>query len=400
MIASTEERRQTQEAFHKQCETATVVTGRLAHDFGNILTGILGFAELSLTELAPDSPARRYIEEIVNSAQNGAGWIHKLQAFSRRSKPRFLPIPLAPLVAKEEERLRQTWGNRVTFLFSLPEDLPFLAIDADSLRQLLCQLLDNAGEAVSDRGVVTLTAQTVDLCEDVCSDLIGAAQAGRHVVITITDSGTGLSPEIRQRLFRELFVSTKARRRGLGLALVHGILHTFKGGLCFGPDPEQGTRVRLFLPVGQKENSAQTPLSLASTGTRRILVVADDPVVLRMICQVLADAGFEVQAAAGPQEAIALCQAPVPPFGLIVSDIIMPSMNGFEMVRHLQAQNSAVNVLFISSRPSNGLAADALLNQFPLLQKPFATHELVQATAAALARFPETPGGQPLTPCV
>jgi CheY-like chemotaxis protein len=394
-----------QDGFQRHLETAILVTGRLAHDFSNILTGILGFAELSLTQLPPDSPARPYVEEIVQFAENGAGWVRKLQAFGRSGKSRFLPIPLAPLVAREEERLRQAWDNRVTFLAALPEDLPPLALDADSLQQLLGQILDNACEAVADRGVVTLSARAVELSDSGCRDLFGNAQPGKHVEITISDSGIGLSEATRPRLVRELFFSTKARRRGLGLALVQSILHRFKGGLCFGPDPAQGTTVRLFLPVAGAEDrgsriedrgSLNQSSILNPRSSVRILVVDDDPEILRMACQVLANAGFDVQAAAGPQEAIALCQAQ--PFRLIVSDIVMPNMSGFEMVRQLQAHDRAINVLFISSQSSNGVAADALLAQYPLLKKPFAANDLVQAAAAALARAPAPAGRQPLTP--
>jgi len=382
------------DVFHRQMETATLVTGRLAHDFSNILTGILGFAELSLSQMTSDSPARCYVEEIVSSAQNGADWIRKLQDFSRPINPRIQPIHLAPLVGNEEDRLRQAWGNRVTLLVAVPADLPPAAMDADAVRQLLGQLLDNAGEAVAQRGVVTLSARTVEVSEETCQNLIGSAQPGKHVEITITDSGTGLSEEARQRLFRDLFFSTKARRRGLGLALVHSILQSFKAGLCFGPEPEQGTTVRLFLPV-----AAELPTdarSSAADSNKQILVVDDDPMVLRMACQVLTSSGFQVQAAAGPQEAIDLCH--VQPFRLIVSDIAMPHMNGFEMVRYLKSHNIAINVLFISSQPSNGLVNDVLLDQYPLLKKPFDARDLVQAAASALAHAPAPCGGQTLTP--
>jgi CheY-like chemotaxis protein len=385
-----------QDVFQGQMETATLVTGRLAHDFGNILTGILGFAELSLTQLPADSPARHYVEEIVHNAQNGAGWIRKLQAFSRRTKPGNHSVHLGPLVSKEEDRLREAWGNRVTFLVALPADLPAVALDGDSVLQLLGQVLDNAGEAVAKRGVVTLSARTVEVGEAACQNLVGNPVPGRHVEITITDSGTGLSAETRQRLFRDLFFSTKARRRGLGLALVHGILHAFHAGMCFGPDPEQGTTVRLFLPLAAGNQGGNAPALPFPASDRRgqVLVVDDDPMVLRLACDVLANAGFQVQGAAGPQEAIDLYQAE--PFRLIVSDILMPGMNGFEMVRQLQRHDSAVNVLFISSQ-SGGLANDALLDQFPLLKKPFRAQELVEAVIAAVTRAPAPCGGQPQT---
>jgi signal transduction histidine kinase/CheY-like chemotaxis protein len=396
--------------FQRQLENAVAVTGKLAHDFGNILTGILGFAELSLNELPADSPARRYLQEIANSAENGAVWNRKLQDFCRKSDRRGQAIHLAQVLAALEDRFGQGWGKRVSFLLAVPADLPAVAMDGASLRQLVGKLLDNAGEAAPDGGVVTLSAKTVEVTETACLELLGCAQPGSHVEITITDTGAGLSEETQQRLFRELFFSTKARRRGLGLAVVINILVSCQGGLSFGPGAERGTTVRVYLPVAGSRNSGQWPVvsgqcailatdhrPLATDRGGRVLVVDDDPLVLGMVCQILAQAGFQTQAAAGPDEAVALCHAAGEPFRLIVSDIVMPGMNGFEMVRQLQTQGITAKVLFISSQPGNGPAADELLTRYPLLHKPFRANDLVEAAAAALAPASQ---GNPKTQCV
>src|SRR5262249_40427810 len=185
-----------------QAEQAAVLTGRLAHDFGNILTGVLGFSELTLTRLAGDSPPPQYVQEVWQAAQRGAQWVHQLQLASRRTVPAFCPTALAPLVQQETARLRAAWGTDITLLAAVADDLPPLAADAEAVRQLLVALLENAREAIDGAGVVSLSARTVELTAEDCLDLLGRTQPGRHVEIAITDTGRGLAPGVRHRLFR------------------------------------------------------------------------------------------------------------------------------------------------------------------------------------------------------
>jgi len=264
---------------------------------------------------------------------------------------------------------------------ALPPHLPPLALDGESLREALGQLLDNAREAIAGQGVVTLSARVADLTEPECQELLGNTSPGPHVEITIADSGCGLSPETRRRLFAELFFSTKLRHRGLGLAVVYGILQTYRGGLRFGPDPEQGTAVRVFLP-------ALAPVAQPGTEratTARVLVVDDDPLTLRFLCSVLEAAGYRVQAAGGAAEALDLYTAGPEPFDLVLTDIVMPKANGFELVRRLQGRDAAVNVLFVSSHRSGpDWPPEDVLRQFDRLQKPFRPEVLLRAVRRAL----------------
>jgi CheY-like chemotaxis protein len=289
-----------------------------------------------------------------------------------------------------EQKFRRAWGSKVTFLVSLAEPLPPAAIDAASLRQILEQLLNNAGEAIPERGVVTLSARNSSLDQDGCLELLGNARPGAHIEITITDTGNGLNEETRRRLFSELFYSTKTRHRGLGLAMVYGILQACHGGLRFGPDPEQGTAVRVFVPVAATAQPASpAPLPLREIGP--LLAVDDDPVVLELVCRVLENAGYRVKAAPGPGEALDCYTAAHEPYRLVISDVIMPLMNGFELARKLRAVDAAANFLFITSHaPAPGSTED-IAREFPLLRKPFEPADLIDAVARALAAHPATP---------
>jgi signal transduction histidine kinase/ActR/RegA family two-component response regulator len=367
--------------LQEHIERAARLTGKLAHDFGNVLTGILGFAELSLSQLPPETLPHRYVKEAWQSAQQGALWVQKLQTFSRRraSAPA-VPTRLVPVIGPEEARLRAAWGPDVALHVALPEGLPPVAVEAEALRQALTQLLDNAREAITGQGVVTVSARLTELSAADCRELLGAAVPGPHVEITVTDTGAGLSAETRQRLFHELFFSTKVRRRGLGLALVYGILQTHRGAISFGPGPAQGTAVRLFLPAAPAQ-------ALAPGQGPRVLVVDDDPLVLRFMCTVLDGAGFRTRSAAGGAEALAAYGAPGEPFGLVLADVLMPQMNGYELARRLRRHDPDVNVLFVSSEAAHPhSAADEELRRCPLLPKPFRAEGLLQAVRAALDR--------------
>jgi signal transduction histidine kinase/ActR/RegA family two-component response regulator len=368
----------------RHVETAAAITGRLAHDFGNVLTGILGFAELSLTQLPANSVPHRYVNEVLQSAQQGANWVRKLQLFSRRSAPQAWPTALAPILHDEAARLRKAWGSQVALLLALADDLPPVAIDAESFRQMVVPLLDNAREAIDGPGVVTVSARVTDLSSAERLDLLGNVGAGPHVEITITDTGRGLSPNVRARLFDEMFFSTKPRHRGLGLAVVFGLVQAFRGGLRLGPDPAQGAAVHLFLPCPTR---AET--SVADGKATPILVVDDDPMILDVVCKILDSAGYAVQPAANAKEALSYYGGAREPVRLVVTDINMPGLTGLDLVGRLQQLDPSVNALFISSLDTaHGLSGAALLQQFGVLPKPFEPEMLLAAVKSALARGP------------
>jgi len=372
-------------ALQRRMENVAQVTGRLAHDFGNILTGVLGFAELSLAQAPLDSPQRRYLSEVVQSAQHGAAWVRKLQTFSRRSRAKGPPSQLGTTLAEETDRCRQAWGSTIALLVAPADSLPPVAVDAEAVREMLRQLLENAREAITDRGVVTLSARAVDLTEHDSLELIGNARPGPHVEITITDTGSGLNPESRRRLFADVFFSTKNRQRGLGLAMVYACLAANQGGLRFGPDPEQGTAVRVYLPVAA-DRSGTSPRG-AGENCPPVLVVDDDPMVLEVVCNLLTQAGYRVQGTTEPDKAVDLFAAASEPFRLVISDVHMPGMNGYEMTRRLRSADPRLHLLFISGHTDVNPAAGQP-RDFLLLKKPFESRALMQAVSAALAQHP------------
>ena len=377
--------------IQQHLESAAKITSRLAHDFGNVLTGILGFAELTLNHLPTDSLPHRYVKEVWESAQQGARWVQQLHLFSRRRFGEFPPVAIQTVVGEEEARVRPTWAPNVALHVALQPELPTVAVEAGALRQVLAQILDNAREAIAGQGIVTITARLTDLSEADCQEMLGGAMPGPHIEVTVTDTGAGLTPEARQRLFADLFHSNKVRHRGLGLAMVYGVLQAARGGLRFGPDPAQGTAVRLFLPVAGLPVPKQAPIR---EGKQRVLVVDDDPLILRFIATILEGVGYRVQVAAGGAEALALYTTAAEPFRLVLSDVVMPSMNGVELAQRLRQHDPGVNLLFVSSEVPAAPQVEGLI-QPGFLAKPFRADMLVQAVGSALERGRSTaPVGQ------
>ncbi len=224
------------------------MAGRVAHAFDNVLTGILGFAELSLS-LTSDATLHQYLGEVLQAAQNGTQLTQQLHLFHRCASVGTGPTRLAYVIADEEMRQRQALDGQITLTVLVPNDLPAVALDGEPLRHVLGHLLDNARESLNGKGEVTLTARRSELDLGACRALYGSPRPGPCVEITIADSGGGLSAETRRRLFREPFVTTKPRHRGLGLAVVYRILSAHHGGFQIEPGPRGGTVARVCLPL-------------------------------------------------------------------------------------------------------------------------------------------------------
>lgn len=239
--------------FEERLEDATAIAGRLAHAFDNVLTGIVGFAELTLGLTSTDSAPHQYVSEVLRAAQLGVQFTQQLHALSRCSSAGNGPTALGLVVADEEMRLLQTVKPVVRVQFALPAELPAVALDADALRQLLGNLLDNAVESLLSEGAVTTTARQTEITSG--ADWFANPAPGAYVEIAVADTGSGLSAEARQRLFVEPFFTTKPRHRGLGLPVVCRIVSTHQGGFRLEPGAKGGTVARVLLPAASGQSS-------------------------------------------------------------------------------------------------------------------------------------------------
>ncbi len=388
----------------QRMETAATVTRRLAHDFGNVLTGILGFTELALAQQVPaNTPLHTYLQEVYRAAQTGAQLTSHLRLFSRRQSTTSRSCPLAGVLAEQEARLFTARESGVHLRLNVPNDLPPVALDAEQLTHVLSALLDNAREALVGPGSISVSARLTELSDADCRDLFGAARPGPYVEITIADTGSGLSPEVQRKLFSEPFFSTKPRRRGFGLSTAYGILHAHNGGFRLYPGPEHGVVARVLLPaapVCRPEGEAPAPTTGGEAARgERILVVDDEPEVLRFVTASLQRAGYRVESASSGETALERYTAQgSDPYRLVLTDVIMPGLDGVGLVNRILKRDPAVRVLFMSGQVSPEFTQqDFAGNRFELLSKPFRPDQLLKAVRNVLdrpARRPNEPANQ------
>jgi len=247
-------------------DQAAWMSGRLAHDFGNVLTGILGFTELTLAQLATDSPPHRYLTEVWQAARAGAGWVHQLQMFGRRSAMGQATASVAQAVelASQAVANQAAWPEHARLQTALPKRLPLVALEGDALRHALVQLLNNAREACASGGSATLAARSVTLDDAESLRWLGLPRPGAAVEIAVADTGAGMTAAVKSKVFRELFFSSKPRHRGVGLAVAYGIVRAHRGGLRLEDNAPRGTVVRMMLPAAV--SAAPSPTAAAPPG--------------------------------------------------------------------------------------------------------------------------------------
>src|SRR5438132_6190572 len=236
-------------------ENAASVVGKLSHDFNNVLTGILGFAELCLAQLPAGSLPHQFATEVYQAAQKGSKFTGQLSNFSRRSTARTQPTSLANVVKAELDRVQKTWGEAVGVRIEVPDELPPAAVDDGALRLILGQLLDNAREAIACTGTVAVLARQVELTRSDCLELFGKPAPGICLELSIADTGSGFTPQAKQRALFEPFFSTRPRHRGLCLASVYGLLYAHGGGVRIQHGDPSGTVVHLYLPIVRQKTS-------------------------------------------------------------------------------------------------------------------------------------------------
>jgi signal transduction histidine kinase len=349
-------------------DQGATVASRLSHDFGNLLTGVLGFTELALAQVEKGSRTHGYLQEVWGVACGGADWLKKLNFFCRRNPPEFTPTGLPGALAEEAAQL-----DTPAWHADIPADLPALACDGESLRQALRQVLDNAREASDEP--VQLTARAIDLHAAAARSLLGQPAPGRYVEITVADRGAGMSEDVRARLFREWFFSSKPRHRGMGLMMVYGIAHRFGGGLAIDAAPGPGTQVRLYFPA------APDPVS---GGPARLLIVDDDPQVLAEARRILEPAGYRVEVAGSPAEAVVIHQTAQVPFDAVLIAAQLPNLSGADLARRMLLRDAHVKFLFLHTPAGPALPRDELVNPATLVHKPLAGPALLQTIAAVL----------------
>lgn len=364
----------------QRLESVGRLAGGVAHDFNNLLTAITGYTDLLLDRLSENSNAYDDIMEIKKAAARAAALTGQLLAFSRQQvlQPRILDINA---ILKDFERmLRRLVGEDIQLIFDLRSPHANIKADPSQMEQVIMNLVVNARDAMTKGGRLVIETSDITLTEEYANNHL-AVMPGRYVMLAISDSGSGISKDILPHIF-EPFFTTKAQGEGLGLGLatVYGIVKQSGGNIWVYSEPGKGTTFKLYFPkVDEKPDAQNTveakPRSLK--GNEAILVVEDEDVVRRLVCQILRKHGYRIVEARNGEEALAVARSSESTFDLVLTDVIMPQMSGKEMVDALTTHLGPVKVLYMSGYTDRGIVLQGILETgTAFLQKPFTPDKL------------------------
>jgi two-component system cell cycle sensor histidine kinase/response regulator CckA len=398
------ERREAEEALRRseqqlvqvqKMEAIGRLAGGVAHDFNNLLTAIRGNAELLLADLPRDSQAREDVEEIRRASDRAAALTRQLLAFSRRQvlQPRLLDLNQS--VREMERMLGRLIGDDVELVTRLDAELKRVRADPAQVEQVILNLSVNARDAMPGGGVLMVCTENAELTAEL-REKYAYVVPGEYVLLEVGDTGQGMDAQTVAAAF-EPFFTTKATGKGtgLGLSMVYGIVKQSGGYIWIESDPGRGTRVKVYLPVargGADEQGEEEPpvRSPQARGRGTVLLVEDEESVRRFTERVLSRGGYTVLAAAEGAEAMALSRQHPGVIHVLVTDLMMPRMNGSDLARRLMAERPGIRVLFIS-----GYDRDASRTQAPLepgtdfIEKPFSPEALLDR----ILRLLEAPRG-------
>ncbi len=372
------------------------LAGGVAHDFNNLLMVIASYTELALDSLSPEAPAREDLEEVRKAALRATGLTRQLLTFSRKQVLRPEVIDLNALIAGMEKMLRRLLGEDVQLAFSPGVSLGATRADAGQIEQVLMNLAVNARDAMPKGGSLRVVTSNAEVDHDYASRHLGL-RPGSWVKIAVTDTGTGMDEATLARIF-EPFFTTKAAGKGtgLGLAMVYGIVAQSGGVVWVQSTPGQGTTFEIFLPrasggraevAGERTGGVESKRSVVAEG---ILLVEDDDAVRKLTHRMLVAAGHPVVCAASGAEALKLCADDRTDVRLLLTDVVLPGMNGRELWERLRKLRPDLRVLYISGYTDDAISERAGLEGLELgveiVGKPFTADVLLRTVRAALDR--------------
>jgi two-component system, cell cycle sensor histidine kinase and response regulator CckA len=363
------------------------LAGGVAHDFNNLLGVILGYAEMLRPSMLPGGREARRLGEIAQAAQRAAGLTKQLLALSRKQVLDPQVVDLATVARELEPQLRGMLGEDIRLELRSAAELWAVMADRSQLQHVLMDLASNAKDAMPEGGVLAIELVNVSVGEGVAATPTVLA-AGRYVRITVSDSGRGMDPSTRAHLFEPFFTTKpKGEGSGLSLAMAYGIVRQSGGTIDVLSTPGHGSTFTLYLPAA--EDAARTRAAHPSPGRGRgtLLLVEDEEMLRRLTREVLEAQGYTVIDAGGGTEALNLLAEQDGPPDLLLTDVVMPGINGPQLAQQIRRQLPHLPVLFMTGYSDEVLGRDGAVEGAPaLLKKPFTPEALLRAVDEALWR--------------
>ncbi len=386
----TERRRLEDELRQSQkLEAVGRLAGGVAHDFNNLLAVINSYTELALDSLVPEHPLYADFEEVKKAGLRAAKLTGQLLSFSRKQILQPEICSLNTVVSELEKMLRRVIGEDVALSLRLAADLGNVRADPGQLEQVLMNLVLNSRDAMERGGTILISTANADRLPEYARNRAGAG-AGPYVCCSVSDTGCGMDEATLARMF-EPFFTTKSvgKGTGLGLSTVYGIVKQSGGHIDVESQVGKGTTVRVYLPR-QEADVAQAPQqgqveALPPRATETILLVEDEPSVRRLLKRILSPLGFQVLAAESGAEALLLHERHRGPIHLLLTDVVLPGMDGCEVARALTAARPEVKVLYMTGYIAEAVFRHGPMDPAVLIQKPFTVADLVRRIRGLLA---------------
>jgi signal transduction histidine kinase len=369
----------------QKLEAVGRLSAGIAHDFNNLLSVVLGYAEELLLAMPEQGAGRLEVIEIKLAGERAAELVRQLLIFSRQQVLAPQIIDLNSIVQNLERMLLRLLGEQIEVAFLPGADLGRVKADPSQIEQVVMNLVVNARDAMPNGGKLTIATSNVDLDENYAAEHLSVA-AGPHVLLSVSDTGLGMDRATQQRVF-EPFFTTKGpgAGSGLGLSTVFGIVKQSHGSIWLYSEPGHGTTFKIYLPRTDREGSRASTPSETRRGSETILVVEDEEQVRAIVKRALERAGYSVLSAPGPEEALRLCDSSPERIDLLLTDVVMPRMNGRELYERLHALRPATKVLFMSGYTDDAILRHGVLDQgVPFLQKPILPSSLTRKVRETL----------------
>ena len=376
----------------QKMEAVGILAGGLAHDFNNLLTAIMGYSEIMMMELNNnDDPLHQNAEEIMKAAEHGASLTNKLLAFSRKQILQPRVIDLNAIVIEMDRMLKRLIGEDIDLVTYTSEELGFVTADPGQIAQILMNLAVNARDAMPHGGKLTIETADVYLDESYTQSHVEVTP-GPYVMLAVTDNGVGMDAPMLAHIFEPFFTSKESGKgTGLGLAMVYGIVKQSGGHIWIYSEPGHGTTIKLYFPRAEKGLDSVAP-RLATISPRQplqgqetVLVVEDDAALRKLITRALKRYGFQVWEAGNGGEALIICEKENGPIHLMLTDVVMPQMNGRELAERLVLSRPEMKVLYMSGYTTNAVVQHGVLDAaINFIQKPVKVLDLIQKVREVL----------------
>jgi CheY-like chemotaxis protein len=371
------------------------MAGGIAHDFNNLLTAINGFSALALSKAPEDSPIREELVEVAKAGERAASLTRQLLAFSRKQVLSPQLVDLNRVVEDIAAMIRRIIGEDVDLVTRLETGLPDIRIDPGQLEQIILNLAVNARDAMPAGGELAVETRS----ESFPTGMIGGTEPlppGRYVMLSVSDKGVGMTPEVRERLFEPFFTTKEpGKGTGLGLSTVYGIVKQSEGQILVYSEPGKGSTFKLYFPAaadqaGRDRESAPGPLeksawSPSRAGSETILLVEDEAPVRKLVAELLEGAGYSVLPADDGVAALEAARAFQGPIHLLVTDVVMRNMGGQLLSRKLLEARPDTRILFMSGYTDESFLQMQVRNaSLSFIQKPFSPSQLLAKVRQAL----------------